>query len=320
MRQSDRRIATCVAQDFLARGFAPGETIALLLRRQIPGRTSQRIVLLEKALEPRYVGWLRHENSRGANIYVAANPLLNGSRRRTKESVATVRHLYLDIDNDGQARLAALRASEAVPTPTAIVSTSANRYQVLWRVEGFDLEHQETTLKQLTVAFGADPACTDCNRVLRLPGFLNWKYVPAHAVTVEYACASLSSPADFRIDTPPVALLPACHRVTSRKTPGKETNSERDWAWVLRELACGRDAIELTGALASRRCDKPNPLYYAQRTVDVASARLWFIHGVTMQDVIALLEQRRKLPTRLGSARSREIAETAWRMLAKKIS
>jgi len=44
------------------------------------------------------------------------NPLQPGSRKRTKESIASVRHLYLDIDTDGDARLAALRAAEAKTT------------------------------------------------------------------------------------------------------------------------------------------------------------------------------------------------------------
>jgi len=320
MRQSDPRISTGLAKDFLTRSFAPGEWIALLLRRERSGGTLQRIVLLQKALEPRYLGWLRHENSMGANIYVAANPLLTKSRRRTKESVATVRHLYLDIDNDGQARLAALRASDATPAPTAIVSTSPNKYQVLWSVEGFDTENQEATLKLLAFTFGADRACTDCNRVLRLPGFLNWKYVPAHLVTVEYPSTSVWSPADFRLESPSVDLPSLSRLIKPPRTPGKRTSSEEDWAWVLKELASGRDAIELTGALATRRCDKPNPFYYAQRTVDVASARLWLIRGVPMQDVVAMLERRRPVPARLGSARSREIAQTALQMLTQKFS
>jgi hypothetical protein len=302
------------------RSFAQGESIALLLRRERPGGTLQRIVLLEKVLEHRYLGWLRHENSTGANIYVAANPLFNKSRRRTKESVATVRHLYLDVDNDGPARLAALRASDATPAPTAIVSTSPNRYQILWSVEGFDSETQETALKLLAIAFGADRACTDCNRVLRLPGFLNWKYVPAYLITVEYPCASVWAPADFRIDVPSVDLPSHSGSIKPQRSPGKGTKSEEDWAWVVKELASGRDAIELTRALASRRCDKSNPFYYAQRTVDVASARLWLIRGVPIQDVIAMLEQRRPVPGRLGSARSREIAQTGLQMLAHKFS
>jgi len=89
------------AAHFLTRCFAPGETIALLLRRENPASATQRVVALEQALAPRYLAWLTHENSSGANIYVAANPLRSGSRKRTKECIASVRHLYIDIDNDG---------------------------------------------------------------------------------------------------------------------------------------------------------------------------------------------------------------------------
>ena len=64
-------------------------------------------------------GLARARERTGANIYVAANPLRSGSRKRTKESIASVRHLYIDIDTDGEARLAALRASNDVPTPNS---------------------------------------------------------------------------------------------------------------------------------------------------------------------------------------------------------
>src|ERR1700733_515233 len=121
------------ARGFLARCFAPGSTIALLLRTESPAKTQQRLVTLEQAIAPRYMGWLAHENASGANVYIAANPLRSGSRKRTKESIADVRHLYIDIDVDGDARIAALRASKEVPTPTAILSTSPGKYQVLWR-------------------------------------------------------------------------------------------------------------------------------------------------------------------------------------------
>ncbi|MEI9979067.1 MAG: RepB family DNA primase [Edaphobacter sp.] len=309
------------AATFLTRCFVPGETIALLLRSESAATPTQRVVALEKALAPRYLAWLAHENRTGANVYVAANPLRPGSRRRTKESIASVRHLYIDIDTDGDARLAALRVSDDVPTPTAILSTSPGKYQVLWRVDGFDFEHQEQTLKLLAIAFGGDPACTDCNRVLRIPGFLNRKYDPAHRVTVEYPCDSVWTPADFRLDSGKVNAMLFDHAIPSRKQPDKHSHSESDWAWVSHELTHGKDAVKLTRELAARRSDKPNPLYYAQRTVDVASARLWFIEGITIDDVITTLESRRRfeLPAALCSARAREIATTAQRMVKREI-
>jgi hypothetical protein len=308
------------ATDFLTRCFAPGETIALLLRRESAERPAQRIVRLEQAITPGYLRWLTHENHSGANIYVAANPLRSGSRRRTKESIASVRHLYIDIDSDGEARVAALRASDTVPVPTAIFSTSPGKYQVLWRVDGFDFVRQEQTLKLLAIAFGGDPACTDCNRVLRIPGFLNRKYDPAHRVTVEYPCDSVWAAADFRLDSGAVDAMLFDHAIPPRKQPGKQSNSEGDWAWVSHELSRGKDPMKLTRELASRRSDKPNPLYYAQRTVDVASARLWLIEGIRIDDVSTMLESRRRfeLPVALCSVRAREIASTAQRMIARR--
>jgi len=310
------------AKDFLTRCFAPGETIALLLRRENPASTTQRVVALEFVLEYRYLAWLFYENSTGANVYVAANPLHSGSRKRTKESIASVRHLYIDIDTDGDARLAALRASELVPPTTSILSTSPGKYQVLWRVEGFDFALQEQTLKLLAIAFGGDPACTDCNRVLRVPGFLNRKYDPAYRVTVEYPDDSIWTPDDFSLDVGAVEAMLFDHAILRRKLPGKYSHSENDWAWVSHELAHGKDAVKLTSELASRRSDKPNPLYYAQRTVDVASARLWLIEGIAIDDVITMLESRRRfeLPAALCSARAREIAVTSQRMIAHRKS
>jgi hypothetical protein len=306
------------AKHFLTRSFGPGETIALLLRNDREAKTQQRIVLSERALAPRYLGWLAHENHNGANIYVAANPLLTGSRKRTKECIASIRHLYIDIDVNGEARLAALRASDLVPEPNIIVSTSAGKYQVLWRVEDFDFYMQETTLKLLAMAFHGDISCTDCNRVLRIPGFLNQKYDPAQLVTVEYLSDATHQPDDFRLYVLPEAcMVPPVRDVQYR--PDMNTNSEHDWAWVSRELAHGEDVVQLTWELASRRSDKPNPTYYAQRTVDMASARLWLREGTAIAEVVAMLEARRQseIPAGTCSARAREIATTAQRSIAR---
>lgn len=320
MPRPKRQIAMSVAAEFLNRSFAPGETFAILLRRQSPAETIQRIVTRECALAPRYLGWLACQNATGANAYVAANPLRPGSRNRTKESVAEVRHLYLDLDSDGETRLAELRSSNSVPIPAAIVHTSSGKYQVLWRVEGFGFALQESTLKVLAITFGGDPACTDCNRVLRLPGFLNQKYDPAHPVTVEYPSDSISHPEDFRLD---IQTLNGEHLrgpIGPRNPTGKHSHSEQDWAWVLGELDRGKDPVKLTRTLAERRSDKPDPTYYAQRTVDVASARMWLLQGAPMADVITMLQVRRhfEIPNTLCTARAQEIALTAQRMIVRK--
>lgn len=310
---------TQTANEFLTRCFYPGETIAVLLRKENPASTTQRIVRLEQALAPRYLAWLRYENHNGANVYVGANPLRSGSRKRTKDCIAEVRHLYIDIDVDGEERIEALRASDVVPAPSMILSTSPGKYQALWRVEGFDFDQQESTLKLLAIAFGGDSACTDRNRVLRVPGFLNRKYEPAHPVAVEYLSKSIYHPEDFRLDDPLlIVVLPL--RATARTyATGKNTHSEQDWAWAVQQLSLGEDAAKLTLALASRRSDKPNPLYYAQRTIDVASARLMLRNGAPNEEVIAMLEDRRsaEIPPSLCSSRALEIVTTAQRMIGR---
>ena len=218
------------------------------------------------------------------------------------------------------AKLASLRASDAVPPPNAVLSTSSGKYQVLWRVDGFTFEQQESALKLLAITFGGDPACTDCNRVLRLPGFLNCKYDPPYRITVEYPGDSTWNVDDFRLDILAADAILSSRSTTTRKHPANHTNSEHDWAWVLHELAHGKDAAKLTRKLASRRADKPNPLYYAQRTVDVASARLWLIEGVPMDDVVTMLVVRRRfeIPAALCTARAWEITQTAQRMIARR--
>jgi hypothetical protein len=205
-----------------------------------------------------------------AEIYVTANPLRSDRRKRTKDSIATVRHLYLDFDIDGEGRLTSLRTSDTVP----VLSTSLGRYQILCRIYSFPFEQQENTLKLLAIPFGGGPACMDRKRTLRLPGFRNCKNDPSNPITVKYPCDSTSHPGDFRLDIPAANALPLPHAISSRKHPGKHTNSEHDWAWIRHQLAHGKDTAKLTRTIASRRSDNP-----------FASARLCLIEDVPMEDV-----------------------------------
>ena len=158
------------------------------------------------------------------------------------------------------------------------------------------------------------------NRVLRLPGFLNQKYAPARLVTVEYPSETTCHSGDFRLANPEPNRELIRPLIGTDKTTGKHSNSEQDWAWIVGELARGKDPVKLTRTLAERRADKSDPIYYAQRTVDVASAWLWLKDGVPMCDVVTMLQVRRRfqIPDRLCSARAHEIAFTAQRMIARK--
>jgi len=170
--------------------------------------------------------WLQFSLSE-TKTYVAANPLRSGSRNRTKESIGTVRHRHLDFDI-GEADLTSLPASDTVPTPTAILSTSLGKYQLLWRVVGFTFTHQESTLKLRTIVLGSYLDCTGCSRNLHLQGLANCEYDPAHPFTVEHPCDSTWNPAGRRLDISATNAMLSSRAISLRKRLGDYTNSEHD--------------------------------------------------------------------------------------------
>jgi hypothetical protein len=183
----------------------PRRDVALLVRYPDESRTLQRIIRVTDLRRRNYLGWLAFENCRGGNVYFSINPLAQNAARRTKDAVAEAKALYLDLDLDGDAKLAAIRHSESVPVPSAVIQTSTGKYQLLWRVCEFSTSGQEAMLKTLAETLGGDRACTDCSRVFRLPGFFNRKYIPAVLVTAEIRdVKTVYTPSDFRLEKPSV--------------------------------------------------------------------------------------------------------------------
>jgi hypothetical protein len=298
-----------IAADFLSGWFTRDETFALLVRYPDEARTLQRIIHVTDLLKRNYLGWLAFENYRGGNVYFSINPLVHNATRRTKDAVTQAKALYLDLDLDGDGKLAALRRSERVPPPSAVIQTSTGKYQLLWRVCGFSTSDQEAMLKTLAEALGGDRACTDCSRVFRVPGFFNHKYIPAILVTAEICDAkAVYSPSDFRLETPCVGALEV-NAARPRKLGESRTQSEADWKWVMSQLRAGNPAHEVVRILAASRRDKPNPIYYAQRTVDIASAVIWARAGIDSESIVHRLER--------SSSRATEIAATALRFVER---
>jgi hypothetical protein len=299
-----------IAAEFLSEWFTTDETFALFVRLPEEARTHQRIVRVTDLMKSNYLGWLAFENCRGGNVYFSINPLVASATRRTKDAVADAKGLYLDLDSDGDAKLAAIRRSENVPQPSAVIQTSTGKYQVLWRVQGFTIPEQEAMLKVLAATFGGDRACTDCARVFRLPGFFNRKYTPAPLVTVEMGdVQTIYSPADFRLENSVVGTL---EPTTTRpaKLSQSRTQSEADWRWVISQLRAGNPSDEVVRILAASRHDKPNPTYYARRTVDIANAVIWTRTGIDREAIVRRLEKR-------NSSRASEIAATALRFVER---
>lgn len=254
--------------NFIKQNYLPDDRVALVIRNRHEDYTLQRLLSAQDAASSRVQRFLRYENAHGSDIYISMNTLKPEAKGRTKADIAAIRHLYLDLDEDGDVRLQKILESPALPKPNYVLNTSPGKHQVIWRVEGFTLDQAETTLHRMAAVFGGDPAATDATRVLRLPGFHNKKFAEPVAVRGYRLHNSLRSPHDFA-DIPAIPALDSSHlKPTRLRRDGHPlSQSERDWAWVRDQLRAGAAPDTLQRELAERRPDKHNSAAYAERTV-----------------------------------------------------
>lgn len=267
------------AHRFLERNYLPNDRLAFVAidRSYGPRRPNDSQVLSEirrmkekDKLLPELEQW----NKANWDVYVSVNPLKEEARRRMKEDVREVKHIFADFDVDAKERIAAMIDSKRVPRPNEIVSTSPGKSQAIWKVQGFGKEQAESLSRGLVREFGADPAATDVNRVMRLPGFRNNKYVPSQYVNVTIAHSRIAAPDQFPVYEQERQQGPVRGYERGRSAASGITNSEKDWALVKEGLKHGRTRDELIAELASMRTDKPNPGYYARLTVGNAEKSL----------------------------------------------
>ena len=262
------------AAEYIQANFDPQDRIAILVRNGKRRETLQRISTAERIAAFSFQDWMRYKNEKeSCDVYVGMNALKPHAYTRTKEDILAIRHLYVDLDQDGSTSLAAIGKSGLVPPPSWVLSTSPDKYQVIWSVDGVAPDQAEPLLHALAREFGGDRAATDSARVLRLPGFLNQKYEEEFRVAVRSGTGRNYQLGDFRLrdDSDPNDRQP---RHTVRKPhlsePRHVSQSERDWAYVKNALARGKDPNELIRQLAISRADKPDPEYYARLTVTKA--------------------------------------------------
>lgn len=277
-----------VSRRYIQENFESDDRLAVVVRNQATNQTVQRIATAQNIASPEFQSWLRYKNATGFEIYLSLNTLKQHAHGRTKADIQKIRHLYLDLDEGARHKLAAIYQSAAVPPPNYVLETSPQKYQIIWRVEGITQNRAEGLLRGLVQRFGGDPAATDAARVFRLPGFNNKKY--SQDFTIKLRRPSLPDAvyheSDFKIET-------------SRREPGwtvwtgrggkrdlsrgsAKTQSERDWAYAIRRLREGIAPQDIIQELASYRATdcydprdsakriavrKPNPIYYAERTV-----------------------------------------------------
>ena len=261
---------------YLRENFDRDDRLAVVLIHRGTQRVEQKIATAEQIASPQYQAHLRAANAHGSDVFISMNTIRPGAAGRTKADVDVIRHIYLDVDAGGREAVARILAAPKMPNPHHVLETSPGKHQIIWQVDGFDKTEAEAVLRNLAAAHGADPAATDCSRVLRLPGFRNCKYEQPHYVKdVHDAPAEhVWGPEDF----PRYAIEhQAVTRTVKPHAPGNggKSQSERDYAYALRHLERGDDPGSVERAIADyRRADKPKPDDYARRTVMNARMKL----------------------------------------------
>lgn len=271
---------------YIRDNFRSTDRLAVVLIHKETGHVIQRMATAERIAEHDFQAWLRHQNAHRYEIYISMNALDEEARGRTKDEVTAIRHVYLDFDDDGTAKVQAMVAREDIPRPNYLVSSSPGKWQVVWKVEGFEKEQAETLQRGLVRELGADPAATDSSRVLRLPGFYNHKYAKPHYVRAEEHSKEVYRPEHFpQVSSEGMAQRDwNASRHMSGSSGGRNSQSERDWAYAKRALARGEPVEQIITAIAQfRQGNKYSTTAYAERTVNKARAeieRFGVLHNV----------------------------------------
>jgi len=285
-------------RQYLNENFQPSDRLAVVVRNRGTGETIQRMSTAQRIASPEFQGWLRYKNTRGSDMYVSLNAFQDDARGRTKTELKHIRHLYLDLDEDGSRQVAAIHHDNTVPTPNYVLNTSPEKYQVIWKVEGIGQDEAEALLRALAQRFGGDPAATDSTRVFRVPGFANKKYLDDFQVTL-----TANAPANQIYHASDFGTPSAVEERENRASTTRPRNvsqrdgnsqSEKDWNYAIRKLRAGEDPNKIIRDMAQYRSvdhydkkdptklvapSKPKPRYYAEHTVARAMAHL----GITRQ-------------------------------------
>lgn len=171
---------------FLRLAYEPTDWVAVFLKSYDSGRVTQRVGPVLCASHERFLWWLLAMNAQRFNVYVSVNAVAAGQRARTRDSMASIRHVFLEADHDGDGVLARVHARSDLPPPSYVLHSSPGRVHLFWRVRGFDGTYVERLQKQLASELDTDRAATPITQTTRLPGFLNHKRQQPHLVTVDY--------------------------------------------------------------------------------------------------------------------------------------
>ena len=216
----------------------------------------------------RSIGWLRHENREGRNIFIRPNGEHNLSL----------------VDDLKASAIAAMRRNGF--TPAIVVETSPGNFQAwLKHPEPLNKELGTAAAKALAEKFGADRGAADWRHYGRLAGFTNRKEKYRDSVTGLHPFVRLI---EANGNT-----YPAARNFLSRIRADLEERHRRE-KWRRAELAIAiRNGNARSGPLKSIEEFRRDPRYGGDGTrIDLAFAVYALSHGVAVEQVEAAIRTR----------------------------
>ena len=226
---------------------------------------------------PKYISYLRHCNATGCDIYFTPSRLKPQSRKRTKSHFLDLQQIVF-LEFDRPKTLDNLISSN-YPYPSAIVASSQGRHHVYWRLrEPVSKHRQEELISNIACDVGADTVAVDTSRLLRLPTFCNKKasrdnfrsslIYPDQEIVEPTTFDDLASAVDNYQEVKATSLSSGVSRANCASSASDLSQSGRDWFSVNDMLfSKGDDPQEVIKWLEGQSERKPNPHYYAKRTV-----------------------------------------------------
>ncbi len=191
---------------------------------------------------------LNNMQSKGAGVYIQVN---DGPSRGARH-ITRIRSVFLDLDGTPLTGVTdAVKAG--YPKPHYISESSPGKYHVYWMVYDCDIQMFGSIQKILAMHFGGDQCVINPDRVLRLPGSINYKYEEPFCVRTLHLVANAEPLSINELTTFPnhkhlIDVLPEALTPTDALTSSLITTEDSD----LNVLGSGdrtQKLIKIAGAL-----------------------------------------------------------------------
>lgn len=117
------------------------------------------------------ISTLTELNKNGGGIFSQ----INGGKGRGAKHIKTVRMVFLDLDGPSPGPVRDAIKSGALPRPRMLVESSPGRYHFYWRAAVLTNQFGQIQ-KALAARYDGDMAVHNLDRVMRVPGTVNYKY------------------------------------------------------------------------------------------------------------------------------------------------